>query len=210
MLESMVGLRRTWIVLCDLWWCCRSLSWALKKYRITGGVCPGTLKGGVCGTVTKPKMGSQELAQSARGRGLTKGCTKYSDTYKLNIPTSQYSDTTFGLGFGYATIVITCVVGFEGHSMAGTVLWCRSIATGCSGRQGDRVMCLPPLTVAPGRATREVFTPIWGGVILHLYDILGTLSSDYVAGRLFPGYVTFISDLLWHLQYGMPLALFVS
>ena len=50
------------------------------------------------------------------------------------------------------------MVELEGHGMAGTVLWCRSTVAGCSGRQGDHVMYLAPLTVAPGRATREVFS----------------------------------------------------
>ena len=60
--------------------------------------------------------------------------------------------------------------------MAGTVLYCRSTVTGCSGCQCDRVMYLPPLTVASGRATREVFTLVWG-----------TLSSGcttYIAKRV--------------------------
>ena len=35
-----------------------------------------------------------------------------------------------------------------GHSMAGTVLYCRSTVTGCSGWQGDLVMCFPSSTVA--------------------------------------------------------------
>ena len=39
--------------------------------------------------------------------------------------------------------------------MAGTLLYCRSTVTGCSGWQGDLVMCFPPSTVAPGWATRE-------------------------------------------------------
>ena len=39
--------------------------------------------------------------------------------------------------------------------MAGTVLYCRSTVTGCSGCQGDLVMCFPPSTVAPGWATME-------------------------------------------------------
>ena len=51
-----------------------------------------------------------------------------------------------------------CVVGLKGHGMAGMVLWCRATVVGCSGRQGDRVMYLAPLTVVPVRATREVLS----------------------------------------------------
>ena len=39
--------------------------------------------------------------------------------------------------------------------MAGTVLYCWSTVTGCSGWQGELVMCFPPSTVAPGWAMRE-------------------------------------------------------
>ena len=69
--------------------------------------------------------------------------------------------------------------------MAGTVLYCRSIVTGYSGCQGDLVMCFPPSTVALGRATREVFTLVWGALtsgrvklnvlITELYGIAGVV-----------------------------------
>ena len=51
--------------------------------------------------------------------------------------------------------VPACVVGLGDHSMAGTVLYCRSTVTGCSGCQGGLVVCFSPSTVAPGWATRE-------------------------------------------------------
>ena len=61
------------------------------------------------------------------------------------------------------------MVGLEGHSVAGTVLWCRATVVGCSGRQGDRVMCLAPLTVAPRRATREAFSFVSGALREQTY-----------------------------------------
>ena len=69
--------------------------------------------------------------------------------------------------------------------MAGTVLYCRSTVTRCSGWQGDLVMYFPPSTVAPGRAMREFFTLIWGALtsrrtyinvlITELYGIAGVV-----------------------------------
>ena len=61
------------------------------------------------------------------------------------------------------------MVGLEGHGVAGTVLQYRATVVGCSGRQGDRVMYLAPLTVAPGRATREAFTLVTGPLREQMY-----------------------------------------
>ena len=33
------------------------------------------------------------------------------------------------------------------------------------------MMCLPPLTVAPGRATRKVFTLVWGALTSGRADV---------------------------------------
>ena len=46
--------------------------------------------------------------------------------------------------------------------MAGMVLQCQSTVAGCWGCQGDLMMRLPPSTVAPGRATREIFSLVSG------------------------------------------------
>ena len=69
-------------------------------------------------------------------------------------------------GGGGSVTIVSLPVGLDwgGHSMVGTVLYCRSTITGCSGCQGDLVMCFPPSTVAPGWATREVFTLAWGAL----------------------------------------------
>ena len=84
------------------------------------GVCPGTLKIGVFGTGTKPKMGISRAGTIRKGERSYEGVhplfrsPQYSDTYTPNIPTTQYSDTfticvlvamlAFGLGFGYVKI----------------------------------------------------------------------------------------------------------
>ena len=90
-------------------------------------------------------------------------------TRRISLPLSRHEDYNYcrvRAGFPYICndCVPACRVGLGGHSTAGTVLYCRSTVTGCSGCQGDLVMCFPPSTVAPGRATREVFTVVWGAL----------------------------------------------
>ena len=65
--------------------------------------------------------------------------------------------------------VPACVVGFEGHSMEGKVLYCRSTVTGCSDCQGDLVMCFPPSTVAPGWVTSESSVLSWAFMRADVY-----------------------------------------
>ena len=52
------------------------------------------------------------------------------------------------------TIVPFCVAMLEGHGVAGTYVIVSGHRCWMFGCRGDRVMYLPPLTVAPGRATR--------------------------------------------------------
>ena len=59
-----------------------------------------------------------------------------------------------GGGGGSVTIVPFCVAMLEGHGMAGMYVVVSGHRCRMFGCRGDDVMYLPPLTVAPGRATR--------------------------------------------------------
>ena len=66
-------------------------------------------------------------------------------------------------GGGYCNdcVPAACMVGLGGHSMAGTVLYCRSTVTGCSGCQGSRDV-FPALDGGAGVGHEGIFSLVAG------------------------------------------------